>query len=70
MTDPARLDQIEFKLTHLERALTELSDALVNQQREIERLGARNRQLQDQLETLEAGIGTHTDGDFEKPPHY
>lgn len=65
MTDPIRLDQIEFKIAHLERALTELSDALVHQQREIELLTAANRQLRGQLETLEAG----PDG-FEKPPHY
>jgi uncharacterized coiled-coil protein SlyX len=69
MTEPTRLDAIEIKLAHLERALTEISDALLHQQREIELLAARNRQLKDQLETLEAGSGASADG-FEKPPHY
>jgi SlyX protein len=68
MTDPSRLDQIEIKLAHLERALIELNDVVVRQQREIELLTARNRQLKDQLEGLE-GSGASGEG-FEKPPHY
>jgi SlyX protein len=68
MTEPSRLDQIEIKLAHLERALIELNDVVVRQQREIELLTARNRQLKDQLEGLEAG-GESGQG-FEKPPHY
>jgi SlyX protein len=69
MTEPTRLDQIEIKLAHLERALIELNDAVLRQQREIEMLAARNRQLKDQLESLEGGGGASADG-FEKPPHY
>jgi SlyX protein len=69
MTEPSRLDQIEIKLAHLERALIELNDVVVRQQREIELLTARNRQLKDQLEVLEAGGEASADG-FEKPPHY
>jgi SlyX protein len=68
MTDPSRLDQIEIKLAHLERALIELNDVVVRQQRELELLTARNRQLKDQLEGLEGG-GASGEG-FEKPPHY
>jgi len=82
MTEPTRLDLIEIKLAHLERAVTELSDALIDQQRDIELLAARNRQLQGQLELLEAGSGgsggsgegSSAEGGasagFEKPPHY
>ena len=69
MTEPTRLDQIEIKLAHLERALNELNDVVIRQQREIELLTARNRQLKDQLESLEAGGGASADA-FEKPPHY
>jgi uncharacterized coiled-coil protein SlyX len=69
MTEPTRLDQIEIKLAHLERALTELNDAVIRQQREIELLTARNRQLKDQLELVEGGGGATGEG-FEKPPHY
>jgi uncharacterized coiled-coil protein SlyX len=69
MTESTRLDAIEIKLAHLERALTELSDALVHQQRDIDLLSAANRQLRGQLEALEADHGASA-GDFEKPPHY
>jgi SlyX protein len=69
MTEPTRLDQIEIKLAHLERALNELNDSVLRQQREIELLAARNRQLKYQLEVLEAGGGASADG-LEKPPHY
>ncbi len=69
MTEPTRIDQIEIKLAHLERALTELNDAVIRQQREIELLTARNRQLKQHLEALEAVEAPTTDG-FEKPPHY
>jgi SlyX protein len=69
MTQPTRLDQIEIKLAHLERALTELNDVVIRQQREIDRLTTLNRQLKDQLELLEGGGGASAEG-FEKPPHY
>jgi SlyX protein len=69
MSEPTRLDQIEFKLAHLERALAELNEVVIRQQREIEGLATRNRQLQQQLETLESGSGASADA-FEKPPHY
>jgi SlyX protein len=69
MSQPTRLDQIEIKLAHLERALTELNDVVIRQQREIERLTMLNRQLKDQLELLEADGGASAEG-FEKPPHY
>jgi SlyX protein len=68
MTQPTRLDQIEIKLAHLERALTELNDVVIRQQREIELLTARNRQLKDQLEVQ--GAGSASAEGFEKPPHY
>jgi SlyX protein len=69
MTTPTRLDQIEIKLAHLERTLIELNDSVVRQQREIELLTVRSRQLKYQLEILEAGGGASAEG-FEKPPHY
>ena len=49
--------------------MNELNDVVIRQQREIELLTARNRQLKHQLESLEAGGGASADT-FEKPPHY
>jgi len=67
MSQPTRLDQIEIKLAHLERSLQELGQTVMHQQREIEVLVARNRDLRQQLEQL--GSSPPADA-FEKPPHY
>jgi SlyX protein len=68
MTHPSRFDLIEIKLAHLERALAQLNDVVIRQQREIEALAGRNRQLRSQLEVLEAGAAL--EARFERPPHY
>ena len=70
MSEPTRLDQIEIKLAHLERALNELNDVVIRQQREIELLTARNRQLKDQLELARGRRREPVPTGFEKPPHY
>jgi SlyX protein len=69
MTEPTRLDRIEIKLAHLERALIELNDVVIRQQQELDLLTARNRQLKQQLESMESGSGASAEG-FERPPHY
>jgi uncharacterized coiled-coil protein SlyX len=68
MTEPSRLETIEIKLAHLEHSLQELGEAVIRQQRDIELLSARNRELKSQLEMLEGGEAGA--GGFEKPPHY
>lgn len=68
MIDGNRLEAIEFKVAHLERAQQELSDVLVRQQQELDRLKDRLERLQQMLEAAqepaEASAG------FEIPPHY
>lgn len=64
----ARLETLEFKLAHLERALQELSDVVVRQQREIDRLALRSAELATQLASTD-GAGTDP-SIFEVPPHY
>ena len=68
MTEPSRLDTIEIKLAHLERSLQELGETVMRQQRDIEALSARNRELKSQVEMLEGSEASA--GGFEKPPHY
>lgn len=63
-----RIDTLEFKVAHLERALQELSDVLYRQQREIDALRDRNQQLVEQVQQLE-DRGGEPAGD-EIPPHY
>lgn len=63
-----RLEQLEFKVAHLEKALQDLSDVLYRQQREIVALQARGQQLFEQVQQLEDRGGDP--GRVEIPPHY
>jgi uncharacterized coiled-coil protein SlyX len=67
MGDADRLDTLEFKVAHLERAQQELSDVLVRQQQELGR-------LRDQLERMRELVATLQEppppAGFEVPPHY
>jgi SlyX protein len=64
-----RLDGIEEKLAHLERAVSELSDVVARQQKELERALDRNQRLTEKLAALESDFGTSATA-HEKPPHY
>jgi SlyX protein len=63
-----RIDTLEFKVAHLERALQELSDVLYRQQRELDALRDRNQQLIEQVQQLEDRAGDPNA--VEIPPHY
>jgi SlyX protein len=63
-----RIDILEFKVAHLERALQELSDVLYRQQRELDALRTRNEQLLQQVQQLEDRGGDPNR--VEIPPHY
>jgi uncharacterized coiled-coil protein SlyX len=69
MADDARFEALEIRIAHLERSLQQLSDALYVQQRELERVIERNRQLLAELDSSGA-----PDSDaatrVERPPHY
>jgi len=66
--EAARLETVEIKLAHLERAIQELSDVVYRQQRQLEGVLEANRQLRRQLEEIE---GRSTDPTaVEMPPHY
>lgn len=63
-----RLEAVEFKIAHLERAVQELSDVLYRQQQQLDAALSMNQRLRQQLEELE---GRATDaGPIEIPPHY
>lgn len=66
--EAARLETVEIKLAHLERAIQELSDVVYRQQRQLDGVLEANRQLGRQLEEIE---GRSTDPTaVELPPHY
>ena len=63
-----RIDTLEFKVAHLERALQELSDVLYRQQRQLDGLRDRNQQLVEQVQQLSDRAGDPNA--VEIPPHY
>ncbi len=68
MTERERIDALEFKVAHLERASQELSDVLYRQQREIDALRLLHRELQQQVEDFATRAADPTR--VEIPPHY
>lgn len=67
--DPSDLERLELKLAYLERANTELSDVVYEQQRELERLRAQLQRLVERLEDLTSSGMPYT-SEEERPPHY
>ncbi len=64
-----RLDQIEVRITFLEQANTQLSDAVYSQPQELKALRAQLGALVQKLETAQSQPTAWTMED-EKPPHY
>lgn len=64
----ARLESVEFKIAHLERAVQELSDVIYRQQQQIDATLAMNQRLREQLEDIESRAGGASPD--ETPPHY
>lgn len=65
----ARIELLEVKLAHLERALQELSDEVARQQRELGELRARNQLLAQQLAAAHDATAAPATA-IEIPPHY
>jgi uncharacterized coiled-coil protein SlyX len=63
-----RLETVEIKLSHLERAIQELSDVVYRQQQQLDFALEANRQLRQQLEDIEGRSADPTA--VEIPPHY
>ena len=67
VSNDTRMETLEFKVAHLERALQELSDALYRQQLQLDAQASRLRQLGERVDTSSPG---ETAPKFEIPPHY
>ena len=63
-----RLEIVEIKLAHLERAVQELSDVLYRQQQQLDAALAMNQRLRQQLEEMDSRTSDSTS--VEIPPHY
>lgn len=71
MSEAGRLEALEIKCAHLERAVQELSDVMYRQSRDLDTLRERNELLARQLATLEVpGADTGDRPAEEIPPHY
>jgi len=67
-TQDARVETVEFKLAHLERAVQELSDVLYRQQQQLDVVLAAHQRLREQLEEIDGRTGDAAP--VEIPPHY
>jgi uncharacterized coiled-coil protein SlyX len=64
-----RLETLEVKLAHLERALQDLNDAIWRQRQQLDAANARHQQLLDRLAAADRGEDA-APAQFEVPPHY
>lgn len=63
------LEQIQTKIAFLERACSELSDVVFRQQREIQTLEAKLKEVSDRLNAVQSDQGLRPP-EQERPPHY
>lgn len=70
MMENERLEAVEIKCAHLERAVQELSDVVYRQQQQLDRVLQRNQDLAAQVEALEAATDMPASPRSEIPPHY
>lgn len=68
--EPDRVEALEIKCAHLERAVQELSDVVYRQQQELDRVLRRSEDLASQVEALEAAAQPAGGPRTEIPPHY
>jgi SlyX protein len=68
--DTDRLESLEIKCAHLEKAVQELSDVVYRQQQELDRVLRRSEDLASQVEALEAAAQPAAGPRAEIPPHY
>lgn len=63
------LEQIQMKITFLERANAELSEVVIRQQQEIRALMAQIREISERLTVMQSANEGSSSQD-ERPPHY
>jgi SlyX protein len=67
MSPNERIALLEEKLAFLERAVSDLSDVVTKQQKQLDLATDRHQRLIDRVSAMESDWGPATE---EKPPHY
>ncbi len=67
---PERVTALEMLVTHLERTLHDLDEALRSQGKELDRVERTLTQLRSEVGILRAGPPEVRSPEEEKPPHY
>ena len=67
-TGAERLEAVEFKIAHLERAVQDRGEGVYRQQQQLDAALAMNQRLRQQLEDIESRTADPTA--VEIPPHY
>ena len=65
MSDHTRIDELEMRIMHQDKALADLNDVVLAQWRKIEALERQLKRVTDEFQNLESGAVP-----IEKPPHY
>jgi SlyX protein len=63
------LEQIQTKIAYLERTAHELSDVVFRQQKEIQALQAKLKEVSDRLNAVQSDQSPRP-AEQERPPHY
>ena len=63
--DNQRMEELEIRLAHQERMITDLNEVITAQWKKIEALERRLQRLDEEVQALDGG-----DVPITKPPHY
>ncbi|MCA0434236.1 MAG: SlyX family protein [Proteobacteria bacterium] len=61
-----RIDDLEIRLAHQDRAIADLNDVITGQWKKIEALERQLRRLNEEMQALESSDAPP----IQKPPHY
>ena len=67
--DPSRIDELEIRISHQERAIEDLNTTITEQWKELDRLRRDVQRLSDRLASAEQAIGPEP-GEEPPPPHW
>jgi SlyX protein len=66
MSDPSRIDELEQRFVHQEKAMAELNDVITAQWKKIDMLELALKRLRDEMQNL----NLRSEGEEPPPPHY